>query len=410
MSSTEADIIFEQLGIGSVLKQNWLAVPANQREYSWTSKEVKALFQGFAKAVADGDRGYFLGTIVAIPKTGDLLEVVDGQQRLATTTILLAAIRDYLAKREPVIAESINNDFLTGIERAARSRIPRLRLGVDDNEYFSARITKQQSPPSPATASHRLINAAFAEAKAQVRNIVAAAAEKDHGDILNQWIDFVQSRAVVVLLKVMNEASAYRMFETLNDRGLRTSQADLVKNYLFERSGDRFGEMRRKWASMRGALETLGDEDGTVLFLRHALTLMMGFVRETQVYDAVRNHAKAPQPVMTFVTHLESMASSYVAILNPDHEQWNEHTEATRKALAVLNLFDVRPLRPLILAVGHKFQKRGEVEKAFKFCVSLGVRLMIAGAMRTGTEEESVANAAHKIFKGTSKNPNRHTR
>ncbi len=397
-NAPSTDISFAQLGIGSVLKFNQLVVPQNQREYSWTTKEVRTLFQDYAKAISDGERSYFLGTIVTILKSGDVLEVSDGQQRLATTAILLSAFRDYLNEKEPIIAESINNEFLTGIERSSRARIPKLRLNVDDNEYFRSRLTGQTPIPAPSKPSHRLLDAAFNEAKEQVSRIVADLNEKDHGDRINQWIDFIQSRALVVLLKVQNEANAYRMFETLNDRGLRTSQADLVKNYLFGRAGGRIQEVQQKWASMRGALETMEDDDITILFLRHALTLIRGLVRETQIYDAVQNYAQSPNPVVTFASSLEALASSYVSIFNPDHEKWNDHTDATRKALGVLNLFDIRPLRPLILAISHKFTKREQTETALKFCISLGVRLMIASSTRTSSVEEGVAEAAHKIY------------
>ncbi len=202
MSSAGPEINFTQLGIGSVLKQHRITVPINQRAYSWTKREVRALFRDFTKTIADGERSYFLGTIVTIPKTGDILEVSDGQQRLATTAILLSAIRDHLAEHEPIIAESINNEFLTGIERSSRRRIPRLCLNVNDNEYFQARIIAQEPAPSPTKSSHKLLDSAFAEATAQVKKIVAATAKGDHGDILNQWIDFVQFRAFVILLKV----------------------------------------------------------------------------------------------------------------------------------------------------------------------------------------------------------------
>ena len=109
MNDTKSQIAFQQCGLGSVLKHNQLVVPANQREYSWTERQVVQLFQDFAKAIADGEPGYFLGTIVTIPRTTGNLEVVDGQQRLATTAILLAAVRDYLKGKEEVLVESINN-------------------------------------------------------------------------------------------------------------------------------------------------------------------------------------------------------------------------------------------------------------------------------------------------------------
>jgi hypothetical protein len=84
------------------------------------------------------------------------------------------------------------------------------------------------------------------EARKHVRAIVASLDPKDHGDLLNGWVSFIEHRAMVVLLRVPNDANAYKMFETLNDRGLRTSQADLIKNYLFGRSGDRFQEVQNR--------------------------------------------------------------------------------------------------------------------------------------------------------------------
>ena len=398
MADLETDIHFSQLGLGSVLKQNKLVVPPNQREYAWTDKEVPTLFRDFARAIAEGDRSYFLGTIVTIPRAGDVLEVSDGQQRLATTAILLSAIRDYLTEREPAIAEAITGEFLTVIERSSRERIPRLKLNLDDNDYFRARLNGDQPEPEATKPSHHLIDDAFKEARAQVRSIVASHDENIHGDILNQWIDFIESKAIVVLLRVQNEANAYRMFETLNDRGLRTSQSDLVKNYLFGRAGERLPEVQQKWAFMRVALESMEEDDMTILFLRHALIIIRGFLRETQVYDVVQTHAKAAQPVVTFASSLELLASTYVAIHSSEHERWNAHTQETRRAIEVLNLFGIRPMRPLMLAIAQKFAGKDDAEKSFKLLVSMGVRLMIAGGTRTGTIEEGLASVAHKVF------------
>ncbi|HTV36993.1 MAG TPA: DUF262 domain-containing protein, partial [Xanthobacteraceae bacterium] len=395
----ESEIGFAQLGLASILKQNQLAVPPNQREYSWTEKEVRTLFQDFAKAIAEGGGSYFLGTIVTIPRADRPLEVVDGQQRLATTAIMLSAIRDYLRKRDAMIAESIDSEFLTVIDRASRARVPRLRLNLDDNEYFRARLTGAADVPPVTKPSHKLLDAAFNEARQQVEKIVSGYDGKDHGDILNRWINFMEASALAVLLRVPNDADAYRMFETLNDRGLRTSQSDLVKNYLLGRSGDRISEVQQKWAFMRGALESIEDEDITITFLRHALTIINGVVRETQVYDTVQNLAKAPQPVVTFANQLEMLAHAYAATYNSEHEKWNKYSDATRRAIEVLNLFDIKPLRPLMLAVAQKFSEK-ETERAFQFCVSLSVRLMIAGSTRTGSVEEGIANAAHSIFDG----------
>lgn len=222
--------------------------------------------------------------------------------------------------------------------------------------------------------------------------------EKDHGDVLNRWIDFLEYRAVAVVLEAPSEADAYRMFETLNDRGLRTSQADLVKNYLFGRAADRLAEVQHRWSAMRGALETIEDDDLTIQFLRHALTAMNGTVRKHEVYETVRHLARGPQAVVDLTGELAAMAATYVAIYNGDHEKWNA-SRATRKAVEELNLFDVKPMRPLMLAVAEKLEEK-EVGEAMRLCVSVGVRLMIVGLTRTGRVEAGFGEAARKTYTG----------
>jgi len=112
MPEPNGRIEFQEIGLGGILKAYRLKVPSNQREYSWTEREVTTLFTDLAKAISnERTEDYFLGTIVTIPRAHDVLEVADGQQRLATTAILLAEIRNYLKPNEELIAESIEREF-----------------------------------------------------------------------------------------------------------------------------------------------------------------------------------------------------------------------------------------------------------------------------------------------------------
>lgn len=404
MAEAKSQIAFEQAGLGNILNHHQLVVPPNQREYSWDT-QVKQMFQDFAKAIGGKDQGYFLGTLVTIPRMNGNLEVVDGQQRLATTAILLAAIRDYLKERgEDVLVESINNEFLTGIDRDKRTRVAKLKLNVDDNELFNWIIARSPKDPEPEAIheSHRLLKGAYEEARAHVKRVVATLDPKDHGDLLNGWVSFVQHRALVVLLKVPSDANAYKMFETLNDRGLRTSQADLIKNYLFGQSGERIQETQKRWTYMRGTLATLDEDDITVNFLRHALIVTKGFVREAQVYETVQEAVNSEQSAVTFASALENLASAYVATFNPDHEKWNTYPDAARRGIEVFNLFNIKPMRPLLLAITSKMDVK-EAAKAIQYLVSLGVRLVIAATTRSGSVEVPLATASHEVFSETIK-------
>src|SRR5579872_1776276 len=78
-------------GIGHALSEGSLFVPKNQRSYAWEESHVSDLFKDIATALARNDNEYFLGSVVVAQRSERQLEVVDGQQRLATTSVLLAA-------------------------------------------------------------------------------------------------------------------------------------------------------------------------------------------------------------------------------------------------------------------------------------------------------------------------------
>lgn len=216
---------------------------------------------------------------------------------------------------------------------------------------------------------------------------------------MNRWVSFVEHNALAVLLRVPDTADAYKMFETLNDRGLRTSQADLIKNYLYGRAGHRVNEIQDRWMYMRGALESLEEDDiTTVTFLRHALMVLGGFLREADVYDRVQNIVRSEQNAITLGSDLEALANAYVASFNPEHSRWNEYPSRARQAIEVFNLLDIKPMRPLILALTATMSQK-ETVASFQFLLSLGVRLLIAATTRSGSIEESLAETANDVYR-----------
>lgn len=400
---------FHELGIAGVLRGYRVQVPLNQREYRWEEEHVSQLFKDLMVAIGDEEAEYFLGTIVTIPQALDSLEVVDGQQRLTTVAILLAEIRNYLLQNgEKLVAESVENDFLTVIDRERRERVCKLALNVDDNEFFRSMISAAPGGPfpKPGLASHHLLNGAFVEARKHIKRVLAVYDVKDHGNVLNRWIKYLEHGARVILLEVPSAANAYKMFETLNDRGLKTSQADLVKNFLLSQAQERVIEAQQKWGRMRSILETQDESDITITFLRQAMIAISGHLREDEVYDAVQTKVKGPQTALEFLTSLESLSTIYVAIFNSDHERWNAYPDAIRRAIQTFNLLRIKGLRPLQLAVAARFEPK-EAAEAYRMMITWSVRLIIASTTSKGSVEEPLANAAHAIYKGDIKTANK---
>jgi len=412
MSKTihKPQIVPSQIGISSILKTYRLKVPPHQREYRWTEKHVDRLFEDLHGVLDSDNPQYFLGTIVTIPDANGVLEIVDGQQRLATITILLSSIRHHLEPIEPKLANSLAA-FLTEYDRSQKMDVPKLTLNLADNDFFG-RMLLAEPPytalPETAPLSHRRIQKAFLLAEQYVKKIVGPAAKKDHGDTLNRWIDFLESDAEVILFRVPTGGNAYKMFETLNDRGLRTTQADLVKNHLFMMAGDRYPEAQASWSSMTGALSSLQGEDDekddekedlTVVFLRTALMCKVGYLTRGQVFEKIQEFAKGPQTVMTLLKNVEELARVYEATFYQDHEKWRACPDVMRHAIQTINDFDIKPFRPALLAVAAKFTPK-EASLAFTWFASLGVRLLLTTGTRSGSVEQMFSTLALKVYTG----------
>ena len=392
---------FEVVGIGTALKRNRLAVPLNQREYSWEERHVRNLFQDLANAIDNRKQTYFLGTIVLTNGTDGILEIADGQQRLATTTILLASFRDYFYEKDDGLMVQALETFLYTIDRGSREIDPILRLNATDNDFFRRRVLERPDAParqgiSLAQPSHRLINNAAILAQSHVADILKPFSESNRNDHLNNWIDFIEQATEVIVVTVSDEMNAYTMFETLNDRGLRVSQADLVKNYLFSETGTRIDEAQQRWSSMNATLDAIDDDEIAITFLRHLLISLHGHLREREVLERVRERVQGRAPAIEFLDTLSNTARDYVAMLTPTDQKWSGYPPNIKDHVGTLLQLKITPFRPLMLAIGRLFPP-AEAEKAFRHFVFWSVRFLIAGGARTGKVEEALAEAARKV-------------
>ncbi|PRY94333.1 DUF262 domain-containing protein [Donghicola tyrosinivorans] len=391
---------FDDIGIAKIFADFSLSIPPHQRDYAWTEEEVEQLFSDI-EAAYRGSSEYFLGTIVAIEdKSTGGLSVVDGQQRMTTTYLLLTAIRDYLDKNEigKEISISLQNSYLFSSDRREGFK-QRLSLNTDDRAYFKKLTSKNSEehwPPKESRTSHRLLKSAYFLAEKRVQGIAKSVTGVDAPETLNNWIDYLERSAQVILLRAHDQARAFKMFETLNDRGLRTSQADLVKSYLFGLSDRKIGEAQSKWSNMLENLRELGDDDPQVSFLRHYLIAFSGFVRADGVYEAIQTRFKNEGTSLSFLTSLAETSRTYTATFNSENEYWDSYSASARKYLKDFNFFDLKPMRPLLLAISTKFSQK-EFEKSIRYLTSLSLRLVLSARTRSGSNEQAFADAAIKI-------------
>jgi len=365
-------------GIGHALADTNLGVPPYQRSYAWGQKNILELFSDISTAMTRKDSEYFLGSIVVTKGTDPRAAVVDGQQRLATTSALLAAIRDYFfAVKDTGRVESIETTYLLNRDLRTQEIVAKMQLNETDNDFFQKRILSRPDDPARkiqvSRESHERIEEAATIAAKFVKEL--AGRTKTPGDYLIDWIEYLTAKVKVIWVEVPDESNAFTIFETLNDRGLDLAVSDLLKNYLFHLSGDRIKETQQRWIAMTGILEAADTESLLVTYIRHVWASKYGLIRERDLYDSIKNQVTNRQAAIDVAVELEDNAKRYSALLNPSHEIWTPYGTTTAQHISTMNLLRMTQMRPLLLAILTTFTIP-EAQKSFAMIVSAMVRLL----------------------------------
>lgn len=400
MSTTALDKMDLTLeGLAHALNDRYLAVPRYQRAYAWDEKHVRQLLEDIADAYNGNRLEYFLGTIVTGLRD-DTSEVIDGQQRLATASILIASIRDFfLANGDVNRADDIERDFLLTRDRRTQETRPKLKLSDEDHEFYVRRILKRADDPlrvsaTPSRYSHERIVGASTTTAAFVRgfaNVSGTAADRLLG-----WLDYLEKKTKVIWVEVPDHANAFVVFETLNDRGVGLSAADLLKNYLFSLAGDRLPEIQERWVKMLGTLDVLADDDAAVSFMKHYWASVYGPVRARELFEKIKSKVNSKQGALDLATALAENAKLYVAILHATAEFWKSYGDTARGHVQTLNHLRMEQIRPLLLAILTSFSG-DEVKASLRLMVSWSARFLIVGGLGGGTMESHYSDVAQKV-------------
>ena len=217
------------------------AIPRYQREYTWKKEQWESLFDD----VQENDPGYFLGSIICINQTTDTLavqrlEVVDGQQRLTTLSLLFAALYQSLKSHEKYLDEDQRAE-LTNLKRKLVLKkgddqlrvIPQIQNN-NQNDYRAVMsdVGVISQCDAPAYAGNRKVYRAFRYFQSRIEEM--AAGQSDRLASIMAFLDKV-SQACLVKIEVASHADAYTLFESLNNRGMPLTAVDLIKNKLLAR-------------------------------------------------------------------------------------------------------------------------------------------------------------------------------
>lgn len=233
-------------------------VPLYQRTYSWQERQLQPLWRDVLDQAEGLSRGagrstHFLGSVVLAP-SADLTAggvqrwlVVDGQQRLTTLLLLLAAIRDHLGPGQERDADRIHRQYLVNEFRSGEEHL-RLLPTQADRTAFRHLILRTRGP---ATAD------GVGEAYRFFRSALNATDDPDDDHDIARIESVVRDHLSIVEVTAERGDNVYRIFESLNNTGLRLTQADLLRNYLFMRLPSRGEDVYRDvWLPMQERLSS----------------------------------------------------------------------------------------------------------------------------------------------------------
>lgn len=355
-------------------------VPLYQRTYSWTKPQLQRLWDDILKLTDDRTEDpsatHFIGSLVLAPSptngpTGvaEYL-VVDGQQRLTTLTILLCAIRDHRAQHEgPMHRDRLNQQYLINPWKPESQRLKLVPTQADRAAYLACLdSTPQAGGADPVGAAYRFFTGELAVAD-------------DPQDPLD--IERIENAVISGLALVSVTAhpgdNVHRIFESLNNTGLKLTQADLLRNYLFMRLPSR-GEAvyQSLWLPLQ---KRLTSEQLELLFWLD-LVHRDQRVKQTDVYAAQQarlNRLRSEEEIEAEVQRFSRLGVLLRVILHPREEQH----PGVRRRLERLSAWGTTTVYPLLL---HLLDRRElgsatseQVASAMLYVESFFVRRLLTG-------------------------------
>ncbi|MDX2065119.1 MAG: DUF262 domain-containing HNH endonuclease family protein [Fimbriimonadaceae bacterium] len=378
-------------------------VPAYQRDYSWSEEHWEDLWDDIVASEKSG-RPHYMGAIVLTEQAVDQYRIIDGQQRLATLSILVVAalrsLQDWIANGVQPEAnaqrrELLRNAFLGGLHPVTLRTAPKLTLNESNRRFYEGILLNLQNPPSVSALppAEKLLWNALEFFRAKLREKFFA--DQD-GEALATFIyEVVSTLLVFIQVTVEDEAGAYTVFETLNARGLELTAGDLLKNYLLSTvhvAGE--GSLRQageSWQAIANRVQARRLPE----FLRHCLNSRLPFVRQGRVYKSIRTDVKDASQVFALLEELDQASVLVEALDDPTHGFWDELPGAN-KAVRSLKLYGVVQYRPLAIAV-FRNQKLHDLERVLRAIDVISFRYSMIAQRNTNKLEDVYNRLAIKV-------------
>ncbi|MEH8081326.1 DUF262 domain-containing HNH endonuclease family protein [Gallibacterium anatis] len=381
-------------------------IPRFQRDYSWDTEQWEDLWADIISTLKnDEDSSHYMGYLVLQSTDDKSFDVIDGQQRLTTTTLIVLAILKNIqrlinaGKNVEANTQRLNQirqtyiGYLDPVTLISRTK---LTLNRNNNDYFQHYLVPLGHLPQRGfRASEHLLRKAFEWFDKQI-SLYLKEDIGDEGVRLAQLVEDISDHLFFTVITVTDELNAYKVFETLNSRGIRLSSTDLLKNYLFsilDRNKDNDYELSTledRWENMVGRLLSEKFPD----FLRTYWNSRYKLTRQTELFKVIRKNIKNREDVFSLIRGMEEDLDNYISLISPESSNWSQED---KYYVTLLKMFRVKQPYSLLLAAKREFNSSHEFTSLLRTIMVISFRYNTIGAYSPNEQEKIYNHIAENI-------------
>ncbi|MHA8110405.1 DUF262 domain-containing protein [Lactobacillaceae bacterium Melli_B4] len=416
--------------IADLFTENNYRIPVYQRGYSWGNDQVLDLWEDLMEVVNGEQDSHFFGQLVTFNTDDDRQELIDGQQRITTSQILLAVIKNTARQIQDGLDNNGDNKRIISnvynIEDNATAALLDPDKSSPDEKYRL--ITSKSSDEEDVQDAfiHLVNNGRVIDHSHENQDNKAIKNMRNTYDKFNGWIqadlkklqltDRIErlerifnsffKKFYVVKVLAPNRQDAFTIFETLNSRGFDLTASDIIKSHIISllSTSDRseVNEASAKWNTVSNEL---GEDSNRInSFIRSYWAAKNSHVTVGKLYRKVIKTLNTPEDAKNFLSETEELVSLYDNLNHPEHKKYSDNYRINN-ILVILNKIKFTLYYPIVLSLRHIGASDGTILLVVRKILSLCVRYRLICDKTTNLLENAFSNVATKIWNGTISSP-----
>ena len=344
-------------------------VPKYQREYTWDTEQAKDFFKDLKNFVKSSDNEYLFGQMIFYEKNENnkkTYQVIDGQQRLATSVIFLSAIRKLLKSECPSCYENLIGAISGHIGHEFTNRSEWwLKLGSVNETYFIDHIQMKDCDKKRAErGSNKKITNVLEYFMSELKKIIEEELSKTSTEqkklgLLEKYYNRFIDGFKVSIVTTKEEGRAYVVFETLNSRGISLGPSDLLKNYFIRFKKHDSTTTVKQWSGM---LETIFKAKGDIAqYVRYHWHSYKDHTSKRNLFKNITTEIEEDEDVFGYLDDLFEYYETYAAMVDPDLTKnvFKSMTEEIKNIFESLKAQKMTVFFPIVIAM----KRRGCTDK-----------------------------------------------